>query len=434
MSEYPDVISVVEYQSLGSTFDENDTTALNGLCLGGNTAHEGILARHAGTSGVTFRATNYVGLITLPSGTIIEVLPKIRSSPDEVAHAEARRVLLELVLNWYSLARVVNLSTEQHLTSHVPLPDALTAIYLKEIDILLRRGLRSGFRKVREPRESVRGRIAWNEQLRGYRGVSTSIVCEYDQFSADRPENRLLRWSLHTLKRIVQTKEVRNSLQELDWRLSHIPPSTVPKDDFRRWSRDRNLHYYRKVKPWIRMIIDMLSPAGIAGTRAMPALMFPAERLFERWVESSTKSALPNIKIPDGLSLNMTRQSSARYLALFQTARWFQLKPDIILSSSKSTNFVIDAKWKLLDASRAGAEEKYGISQLDLYQMQAYLSAYDCDHGILVYPEHPDFPTALRSDVLRLNDGRQVALCPVRFDQECAREDIVSATTRLPAE
>lgn len=434
MSEYSEVIPVVEYQNFGSAFDANDTKTLERLCRGGGGNDEGIFSMHAGSRGISFRATNYVGVLKLPSGTIIEVLPKTRTNDDTASLAEARRILLELILNWYSLARPLDLSAEQHLSSHIPLSDAMTEIFLLEIELLLRRGLRSGFRKVREPRQSVRGRIAWNEQLRGYRGVSTSIVCEYEQFSADRPENRLLKWSIETLKRIVQTKEMRYRLKELEGRLLHIPMSTVPKDDFRRWSRDRNLHYYRKVKPWIRLIMDMLSPTGSAGTQSMPALMFPAERLFERWVESSTGAAVPHITQSAGSTVEMTRQSTAHYLARFQQAPWFQLKPDIVLRSYQNTRFVIDAKWKLLDSARAGVQEKYGISQMDLYQMQAYLNAYNCDYGIIVYPYHPDFPKSLNSDVLHIAGGRCISLCSIRFDVESARDDIVRAVGRAGAE
>ncbi len=398
------VITVVEHQNIPKLSSSRDTDALFSLCQGAEGEDAGILTVRATPAGAVFRTRGFVGVIVLPSGTVLEILPKTSVLSDEQNVSGARSTLLALILNWYKLARGLELGGSHALASNTPLLEQLMQLYIIELNTLLRRGMRSGFRSHREKRQSVRGRIVWNEQLRGFRGVTDGLVCEYDEFSADRPENRLLRWSVEQLRGWTTNPELRSTLSEMYDRLAHVPTSSVPREDFRRWSQDRNLNYYRHVKPWIALIIEMTSPTGVLGDQSMPALVFPCEKLFERWVETYLQSAV------SGTELTLKRQSTEHYLTTFQNKNWFQLKPDFVLVANGETTVVIDAKWKLLRASLHSGTEKYGISQADLYQMQAYLVAYGCERGVLVYPHHPDFPQLLDEEEFFLAEGRSVAV------------------------
>ena len=59
------------------------------------------------------------------------------------------------------------------------------------------------------------------------------------------------------------------------------------------------------------------------------------------------------------------------------------MKPDIsFIDHTGKVVLIVDAKWKLLDFTEA----KLGISQTDLYQMQAYANRYEVENLMLVYP------------------------------------------------
>lgn len=58
---------------------------------------------------------------------------------------------------------------------------------------------------------------------------------------------------------------------------------------------------------------------------------------------------------------------------------------------------VLDTKWKLLDGYKSNGTDKYGLSQGDFYQLQAYGHSYLDGHGdvVLVYPKTTTFDRPL---------------------------------------
>lgn len=58
---------------------------------------------------------------------------------------------------------------------------------------------------------------------------------------------------------------------------------------------------------------------------------------------------------------------------------------------------VLDTKWKLLDGLKANGTDKYGLSQGDFYQLQAYGLSYLDGTGdvVLIYPRTDTFADPL---------------------------------------
>jgi 5-methylcytosine-specific restriction enzyme subunit McrC len=58
---------------------------------------------------------------------------------------------------------------------------------------------------------------------------------------------------------------------------------------------------------------------------------------------------------------------------------------------------VLDTKWKLLDGRKANGTDKYGLSQGDFYQLQAYGQSYLDGNGdvVLIYPKTAAFDQPL---------------------------------------
>ncbi len=58
---------------------------------------------------------------------------------------------------------------------------------------------------------------------------------------------------------------------------------------------------------------------------------------------------------------------------------------------------MLDTKWKLLDGMKANGTDKYGLSQSDFYQLQAYGQSYLDGQGdvVLIYPKTAAFDRPL---------------------------------------
>ena len=89
---------------------------------------------------------------------------------------------------------------------------------------------------------------------------------------------------------------------------------------------------------------------------------------------------------------------------------------DSFLLTGKQSRFVLDAKWKLIDAYNDVIKQKYGISQSDLYQMFAYGHKYQAGQGsmMLIYPKHTNFTEPL--PVFHFDDS--LSLWCIPFDLE----------------
>lgn len=60
----------------------------------------------------------------------------------------------------------------------------------------------------------------------------------------------------------------------------------------------------------------------------------------------------------------------------------------MLVRNSDRDLLVLDTKWKLLDGLKANGTDKYGLSQSDFYQLQAYGLSYLAGTGdiVLIYP------------------------------------------------
>ena len=135
-------------------------------------------------------------------------------------------------------------------------------------------------------------------------------------------------------------------------------------------------------------------------------MLFPMEKLFERYVEHHLRATL---QTKTQKNWHLKAQSNKKYLLrhCFKNSpseqALFQLIPDLLIyqreGNHKKIKYVLDTKWKLIDET-AARDKKYGISQTDLYQMYAYSHAYleeDKSESsvVLIYPFHPKFQTPL---------------------------------------
>ena len=332
------------------------------------------------------RLDNYVGVIETPCGTRIEILPKTTDSGDDAP--SARRLLRKI------LARCLDLPTRETSPTDIqtfdaPLTEWVMRQFLQTLDALVKRGVRFDYHAVREEQRFLRGRLDAPRQLRQPPGRGHLFQIEHDVFDADRPENRLLCSALDRVCRLTRDAGNWRLAHELATFLAPVPRSGNPAEDFRRWRSDRLLAHYRPARPWCALILGEQTPLSILGEWHGSSLLFPMEKVFERYVETCLRKTLPR-------DATLRRQASNKYLCVHDSQNWFQLKPDFLIKQGEQT-WVLDTKWKLLDQTLGGTKEKYGLSQSDFYQLFAYGHRYLPAAGqmLLIYPKTAQFQQPL---------------------------------------
>lgn len=192
----------------------------------------------------------------------------------------------------------------------------------------------------------------------------------------------------------------------------NVERSVQPERDWERVSTDRTMKEYQTILDWCRLFLSGQSFTPFKGDSIAYALLFPMEKVYERYVAGLLKKVLahPQIQI----------KSQDRSFHLFKTPARFQLKPDIVLRG-RSGVVVLDTKWKLLSPST-----DYGISHADMYQAYAYGKKYGAGMVYLLYPWTPSLSGVWQPITFDSGDGVEIRIVclDLSLGKECV--DVLS--------
>jgi len=254
--------------------------------------------------------------------------------------------------------------------------DLFVRMFLDEAYQLIQRGLKSNYTASRDNETCIRGKIIFSEHIRKNLLHCERIFVEYDIFSVDCPENRLVKSTAVYLQRHSADLQNRRDLRTVLSIMEQVPVSQNIEQDFLRCGQPRSMADYRRLLELCRVFLQGKSFTTFSGGQAALALLFPMERIFESYVAAVLRRYLNHKQY------RVYVQAKGRYLFELPQKQ-FALRPDLViedLECGKQT--VLDTKWKLLSPQR----HNYGISQADMYQMCAYQKEYRAKQAVLLYP------------------------------------------------
>ena len=364
-------------------------------------------------------ASNYVGVLTTRRQTVIEILPKIDfGDRGDTDHRETKTHFLKMLRSYRGLRRAAQLpeSSIQAL-SRFPMLEVFIRQFLENLYVLVRGGLARRYVPVEENLPYLRGRILFREQIRENLTNQAQFFVAHDELSVNRPANRLIHKALTMLRPQVHSGENRQLLRKLAAAFADVPQTANPHADWRKHRVDRSMRHYGPVMQWVGMFLFHHGLTTFAGRHANLSLLFPMEKVFEDFV---THSFLRHQN-----EFNLTRQGPECHLATHNGKGVFKTKPDISLTDGSSRIvFILDAKWKEIDASKP--DKNYGIAQSDLYQLYAYGKRYKCRKLALIYPQTRNFKAPL---TYRLVD--ELTLICLPFDVTSPEKSVQESIQRL---
>ena len=296
------------------------------------------------------QAKNYVGVIKFPSGFQIEILPKIDGDEQNL-----RGLVVKMIqaLKNFSGKKFLNADLD---TAKQDLYEIFIRIYLEMVADLVKRGLKSSYTLREENSNFFKGKLLVNENLRRNFAHKEKFFVSYDEYSLNRPENRLIKAALLKLR---QNKSARRLLTEFD----SVEVSRNYRKDFAEIFIDKTNKEYRAVMNWTEIFLRGENFTPFNGKTAALAILFPMEKLFEAYVA---------VHIKKYFSEKFSVKIQAQEKFLFEEPRSFGLKPDIILEGDEI--IILDTKWK------------FEISSADMYQMFAYAKKYGAKKIFLLCP------------------------------------------------
>ena len=319
--------------------------------------------------GKIITAKNYIGVLTFNDGTAIEILPKIVSTVPE--HSQrAKKLVVDMLRSLtnvsYKSLQVTNVDIEK-----MPLLDIFIRMFLDEVFRLVKHGLRSSYETIAENRSFFKGKILFSEQLKHNFSHKERTFTEFDEFTPNCPENRLVKSTLMLLYKQTHSSRNTTDIKTLLAAFDNVPSSTDYTGDFSKAGKS-----YGTLLLWCQIFLTGKSFTSFSGSGVAFALLFPMETLFERYVAVQLKKILP------AEEFLISIQDKTHYLFLSPSKK-FLLRPDIVITRKRDNAiFICDTKWKLLSSKKVN----WGISQADMYQMYAYQKKYNAKNITMLYP------------------------------------------------
>lgn len=162
--------------------------------------------------------------------------------------------------------------------------EVLVMLFVREVSDLVRKGLKFAYSLVQANETSFKGRLLVAEHLRENLIHKERVYVEYELFTPDRAENRLIKSTLQLLlKRSVSARN-RRDIKTLLAELEEVPPSEDVRRDLGRVNLDRNMTDYISAVGWCRIFLNALGLAGSSRGGTSFAVLADPERVMEAYV------------------------------------------------------------------------------------------------------------------------------------------------------
>ncbi len=357
----PKTISVIEYERVGKEkFDEKDYKLLKELC------HQEEFKEIMSCYNSKICFDKFAGVIQLKSGTFIEVLPKTCFAKEKDDIGKSKEIFVKMIKtlksSYYKSFDNTRINNEKF-----PLLEVFITIFLNELDILLKHGLRKNYVRVCENSNFVKGKIKIIENIRYNIAHHEKNYVEYSEFTQNIAKNKILKKCIVFLKSKSTSNENIKRLTQALFVFDDIDDVYDIKAEFQKIHISRLNSHYSVPLELAKVFLCGNSFLPQSGSNNLISLMFPLNKLFEDYVFNYLNKTLDKTKY-------IVKAQSNPY-CLLDDPQKFRLKPDIVIEYKNENKIaILDTKWKLLDCDKI--DGKNGVSQNDLYQLYAYGKKY----------------------------------------------------------
>lgn len=355
----------------------------------------------------TVSINNYVGLIELPSGFQIEVLPKVEFKDETSVENRTKKVFLKMLqsLKHFEGKAFTSASLK---ADRMNLYEIFINMYIKEVQILVKHGIKSSYNTKEDNMNFYKGKLKVSQHIEANLVHKERFYVAYDEYSVNRAENKIVKSTLLKLMKLSSSDENIREIRKLLLSFELVEESANYDKDFSCIVMNRNTKDYETLMEWSKVFLYNKSFTTFSGKTSSKALLFPMEKIFEEYVAKWVR------KVFSEEDWKVSTQDKRYYL--FDTPKRFSLRPDIVIRRENIT-IIMDTKWKRLCPDL----HNYGISQADMYQMYVYSKKYmtlgnPAPEVWLLYPLNDKF-SEIDEPEFYSNDGVKVHVFFVDVDK-----------------
>ena len=409
------LVTVKEYEEITETpggLSKKDLDSLKELAgtAAGDEGLDTILQLRKGR----LYAHNYVGVITVNKGTVLEILPKV-----DLATTDIRKVFLNMLRYWRGSKFAQFRHSNVRALKHFNMLEVFFRLFIENLVLLTQRGLARHYHAAQDNLPYLKGRILFPQHIYANLITRTRFYVEYDEFSADRPANRLIHSTITRLMSLAREPVNQQLLHELKIFFSDVPLSVHLESDWCKHQVDRSMQHYEAVMQWVGLFLFGSGLSTFAGDyESNHALLFPMEKIYEDFVTHCFRAHQSEFSV--------RAQAPRIPLARIDGKGAFHLRPDISLMDPGGVKYILDAKWKRINRKKPKAGD-YGISQSDVYQLYTYGKRYGCKTVALVYPRTKAFKKPFHCEF----EGDALKLLCLPFDLTDPKQSVAEAMDEI---
>ncbi|MDE5740938.1 MAG: McrC family protein, partial [Oscillospiraceae bacterium] len=230
------------------------------------------------------RPTRYVGIIMLKDGTQIEILPQVKLDFDE--NIIASKLLILRMLDSIREVPIRNVDELYFKKEQLSIFEMCVRMFTDEVLNVVRNGLKQTYVPYQGNEMFVKGKTLYSEHARKNFAHKERFFVEYDIFSVNRAENRLIKKTLETLEKLSSNNLNKKKIRMLLMSLDGVDASFKPNDDFKNSVEDRGMNKYFNAMKWCRLFLLSKGTTFTTGGRVKYAMLFHMDKLFSACIAS----------------------------------------------------------------------------------------------------------------------------------------------------
>ncbi|MFW2176389.1 MULTISPECIES: McrC family protein [unclassified Moraxella] len=317
------------------------------------------------------KVSHYIGVIGLPSGNQLEILPKISQVNNANAESikQTRQWLQRMLKDiWHTLTpkNLPNLAKQTPINPQLPLNDWLAHAFWQGFQRYQPNRQYQGFE---QNQPYLQGKLLVKQQLQHNHHQPHKFFHQSEHFAVDTACNQLIK---ATLRHLIGGLPPDLSRESCDWQaVSTILPSQYAQAFYQSQQELSALpstiaHHNARLVAFCYALLTLTQASG-QGQSQSQALLINMQFAFEKWVGHQLKQSLTeNAEVFEQFSQPLTLDKQ------------LIMKPDILVKSQDTVK-VMDIKWKTV-------RDVGDISLSDMYQLLTYASQFGASEAWLIVP------------------------------------------------
>lgn len=234
--------------------------------------------------------TRYVGIIMLKDGTQIEILPQIRADSEE--NIVVSKMLLLRMLDAIREVPIREVDELYFKKEQLSIFEMCVRMFTDEVLGVVRNGLKHTYVPYQGNEMFVKGKTLYSMHARKNFAHKEKFYVEYDVFSVNRAENRLIKKTLTDLDKLCSNNLNKKKIRMLLMSLDEVDVSMKVNDDFKNSIEDRGMNKYFNAMKWCRLFLLNKGTTFVTGGKVKYAMLFHMDKLFSACIASSLRKQI----------------------------------------------------------------------------------------------------------------------------------------------